>query len=1276
MAKNWIKKATSNMRTDKPCTGSKFGSSTCPPGSKRYNLAKTFRSFHKQNAGPNDMMFDEEGLPLLPGDPMQRILPGVSTMPNTGQTDIYDDYIIPGSGELPEGFQIANAGMDAIRGIGAVAQNFNSLREEAKQRRKLLDIKTQQIQDKDRFGLNPASFLFQQGGNISQPTSADSLAIYNNSNALLNYYRSKGYTPLGQNNQKLAPGDKSVFNRLDSYAGGFSPDTPRRVPGNQGYVEKAVSKEDYRKNLDRNKFLQREEDSTILDTRAPMALYDKRILPDTRYQMTNNNTGDPMFGDVVDMFGYDPSTIKPRGRVIPNQPGRQRFPPAEIASTNPIRDSFTPGILDAGPTDFSALPAGQPVYGPENSMIGTFSGRQFNPLKGDRSRYRLNPGDVNLLNNSTDLNSFITRKGLQMKQMGGKTNPPHLPWASDYMIPSGNIPITPRPEVNPNYQSGSSETFSNLGRNMASYFLGVKNSSLIPSPYKPTKSTDPNAKYNTWQYLKNDVKSDLIDPKHLENINTQQRNFAEQNPKYLPSYVDQPTFDQLYNYHENSPHSNTISGSSINLGHYSVTPGNDDRGRYFGIHDKYDWDLLEGLGMKGKPFETYDRIYEDEWDKIKAKKRGSTNMSENKNNGGIYIKPSHRGKFTRWAKSHDMTVEEATSKVLANKDNYSGSVIKMAQFSRNIGGNANGGFPNMEMQNAGLAPIGGIPQGMPAEVFAETGEVARMQNGDIVQIDPSMANTYDHGEVNGIPGTGINGAQSFLEATSTKKGRTTLTDKLLKVNPDIAESIVGFRPKTAISHAKLMEQASEFYGKRRNKLQKIIDSQTKNGVPIGNLAAQNSIRLNGEQLSTIPTDSDIYDTIFQHQEGVKSLYGISDGPTEDQVAQYQSGGFVAQNGKPGRFQRPVDVTEYYRRNFGYDGPQGDIGAWQTWMANNEQLKPGLVNYLKTVPITNKGRQLYGNVEPGALNQNQLLNQFQDKKYDFRAYPAPVNANIFPSSGLPPGGQIPMDLGPNIGLPGESEFDFGTPISRDYITDKTYTGKKDKFPLEWYDTLPANEAWLSAMNRDPETAFQVNMPRVQYKRKDPTQALREIDSDASAAMANLPSGTAGAAIRAQIQGNRDRSKSGILSQYDNENVGILNRQEDVNADYQSKEDLTNTQLKQNFVDNYLKSRAVAEQQRLQSIDSLSKTVARNKQFNRMVNLMDQKDYDVTSDGSIVYNGNWQINSPTGNPVPLTGGVPNKPSQYQFKQDANGRLVRVNKLNPNDIQIVPGIKTRRK
>ena len=48
--KRWIQKAVRGMRQDKPCTGSKFGSSSCPPGSRRYNLAKTFKAMAKKRA--------------------------------------------------------------------------------------------------------------------------------------------------------------------------------------------------------------------------------------------------------------------------------------------------------------------------------------------------------------------------------------------------------------------------------------------------------------------------------------------------------------------------------------------------------------------------------------------------------------------------------------------------------------------------------------------------------------------------------------------------------------------------------------------------------------------------------------------------------------------------------------------------------------------------------------------------------------------------------------------------------------------------------------------------------------------------------------------------------------------------------------------------------------------------------------------------------------------------------------------------------------------------
>ena len=49
--KKWIQKATASIKkrgTKGVCTGAKFGGPTCKPGTKRYTLAKTFKSVAKK----------------------------------------------------------------------------------------------------------------------------------------------------------------------------------------------------------------------------------------------------------------------------------------------------------------------------------------------------------------------------------------------------------------------------------------------------------------------------------------------------------------------------------------------------------------------------------------------------------------------------------------------------------------------------------------------------------------------------------------------------------------------------------------------------------------------------------------------------------------------------------------------------------------------------------------------------------------------------------------------------------------------------------------------------------------------------------------------------------------------------------------------------------------------------------------------------------------------------------------------------------------------------
>ena len=64
----WIQKATADIKkrgTEGVCTGDKFGGPTCPPGSKRYNLAKTFKSMAKdRKGGPSRESSEEKYMPI------------------------------------------------------------------------------------------------------------------------------------------------------------------------------------------------------------------------------------------------------------------------------------------------------------------------------------------------------------------------------------------------------------------------------------------------------------------------------------------------------------------------------------------------------------------------------------------------------------------------------------------------------------------------------------------------------------------------------------------------------------------------------------------------------------------------------------------------------------------------------------------------------------------------------------------------------------------------------------------------------------------------------------------------------------------------------------------------------------------------------------------------------------------------------------------------------------------------------------------------------------
>lgn len=101
------------------------------------------------------------------------------------------------------------------------------------------------------------------------------------------------------------------------------------------------------------------------------------------------------------------------------------------------------------------------------------------------------------------------------------------------------------------------------------------------------------------------------------------------------------------------------------------------------------------------------------------------------NKSGIHIKKANRGKFTSWAKSHGMGVQEAASHVMANKGNYSPTVVKRANFAKNAskwhhadGGSIKGYATGGRVEKASLS------DNDPNKVNPDVAYVVRTKGGD------------------------------------------------------------------------------------------------------------------------------------------------------------------------------------------------------------------------------------------------------------------------------------------------------------------------------------------------------------------------------------------------------------------------------------------------------------------------------------------------------------------------------------------------------------------
>lgn len=164
----------------------------------------------------------------------------------------------------------------------------------------------------------------QVGGKTNIATQQDSLDLYNNAKLVDDFYNKSGKyrRDIGKEKEETYRNPNNY--NLENDSANFTLNQNQNLHNistrtNTG--ERLIKPDEYRKDLDNNRYYQRELAAGILNTDAPMQLFDKRITPQypRNYSYAGKDINDPLKGDKVQVYQYDPIAIKPWNMESPEE---------------------------------------------------------------------------------------------------------------------------------------------------------------------------------------------------------------------------------------------------------------------------------------------------------------------------------------------------------------------------------------------------------------------------------------------------------------------------------------------------------------------------------------------------------------------------------------------------------------------------------------------------------------------------------------------------------------------------------------------------------------------------------------------------------------------------------------------------------------------------------------------------------------------------------------------------------------------------------------------
>lgn len=269
--------------------------------------------------------------------------------------------------------------------------------------------------------------LWQQGG-TARPTTSDSLALYNNAKQLANYYgRNPEYRMTDR--QPIDSFSSDVRGANDQTAKDFS---KLYTMGIERFTEngsRMVKPEEYRKDIDPNRYYQRELYNQVLDMRAPMTLFDDRIKPQFTSNYTNFAPGN-LNGDKVSLYQYDTLAVKPWNMLTPDE-RQQRIqkygnPVLQVPNKSPVPPSYVPPVAKRsqvqGPQQLTEPGQITPPMGGPGPLAGSPTNFSFTGRDNQGQQATRYFPDLSSWQNATDQMGYswrnITNNGNQANASG------------------------------------------------------------------------------------------------------------------------------------------------------------------------------------------------------------------------------------------------------------------------------------------------------------------------------------------------------------------------------------------------------------------------------------------------------------------------------------------------------------------------------------------------------------------------------------------------------------------------------------------------------------------------------------------------------------------------------------------------------------------------------------------------------------------------------------------------------------------------------------------